>query len=601
MRVKHPRTPHLPWSPGVSADDKRLTDTSAFHGREVTVTEKLDGENTTLYRDGLHARSIDGRHHPSRDWVKALHGRIARHIPAGWRLCGEYLFAQHSVRYAALHGYLYVTSMWTQDNRCLSYDETVAWAQALGLPTPPLLQRGVWDEARLRALRIDVERQEGYVARTAAGFGYDEFGSCVAKWVRPGHVTTESHWMHAEVVPNGLAAAPVEPGSPPAVAALWSEAPPKLEAFIDEVAPVVPLLDALLVDRAAFEHTERALAALRLEGVEPSRRAVLWLATALHAPLRLEPAALRSQLARRLFGLGLPAALAHQVLALVGLQDAPATPLRELGWHRRLGRLVDLELLAALAEAAAKARAGDCEHVELFRMQADELELCGTIDPYARWREVLGPRLAELGPAAADLAFATSVADVEADRIRSPEEALARSYGLSAAPPELVLTCGASGSGKSSWLAAALPDHRVISLDALRARIAGARDRHTHEGEVLQEAVAQLKAALRGGERVVWDATNLRASHRRRVLQVGADYGALATLAVFHVDESLLRRRNAEREHAVPEAVLDKQLDAMELPFDDEAHRVWHIDGSGARARTTGGAYRPSGGAVAYQ
>lgn len=36
----------------------------------VVITEKMDGENTTLYRDGLHARSLDSRHHPSRNWVK---------------------------------------------------------------------------------------------------------------------------------------------------------------------------------------------------------------------------------------------------------------------------------------------------------------------------------------------------------------------------------------------------------------------------------------------------------------------------------------------------------------------------------------------------
>jgi predicted kinase len=591
MRVKHPRTPHLPWSPGVSADDKRLGDTRAFEGREVVATEKLDGENTTLYRDGLHARSIDGRHHPSRDWVKALHGRIARHIPEGWRLCGEYLFAQHSVRYAALEGYLYVTSMWTEDNRCLPFDETVAWAQALGLPTPAIVWRGIWDEGAMRVLRIDTERREGYVVRTAAGFAYDDFGASVAKWVRRGHVQTDSHWMHAEVVPNGLAPAPLD--TPPLVAALWGEEPPTLEAFVD----AVPLADALL-EPALFDKTRAALAALPSGDLAPSRRAVLWLATALHAT-GPDPLALRAQLARRIHALGLPAPLAHQVLALVGLQDAPRTRLREPGWYRRLARLVDLELLAALGDAIAAP--GEKDDVELFRMQTEELELLGTVDPFARFREVMAPRLRELSPAAADLAFASALADLEADRIASPEEALARSFGASTAPADVIVTVGTSGSGKSTWIASALPSYRVVSLDTLRAKIAGGRDRHTHEGEVLQEAVSELKAALRAGDRVVWDATNLREAHRRRVLSIVADYGALATLVVFHVPEPLLRRRNAEREHAVPAAILDKQLEGLELPFDDEAHRVWHLDEHGARVRTTGGAYRPTGGAVAYQ
>lgn len=89
MRIRYPRTPHLPWSPGAGPDDVRITGLSGLEGRAVVVTGKLDGENTTLYRDGLHARSADSGHHPSRAWVKALHGRIGDAIPAGWRVCGE--------------------------------------------------------------------------------------------------------------------------------------------------------------------------------------------------------------------------------------------------------------------------------------------------------------------------------------------------------------------------------------------------------------------------------------------------------------------------------------------------------------------------------
>lgn len=98
-RVHYPRTPHLPWSPGATADDVRTTDLSGLAGREVVVTEKLDGENTTLYRDGLHARSLDSAHHPSRAWVKSLHGSVASAIPEGWRVCGENMYARHSLGY----------------------------------------------------------------------------------------------------------------------------------------------------------------------------------------------------------------------------------------------------------------------------------------------------------------------------------------------------------------------------------------------------------------------------------------------------------------------------------------------------------------------
>lgn len=203
-RFKYPRTPHLPWSPGASADDTRLVDTRAFEEREVVVTEKLDGENTTLYRDGMHARSIDGRAHPSRDWVKGLQGRVGYLIPDGWRVCGENLYARHSLAYENLDGYFYLLSVWDETNTCLSWDETRRWARELSVPTPRELYRGPWDEARLRSLRIDETVMEGYVARTAEGFAFEDFARRVAKWVRRDHVRTDEHWMHAAVVPNKL-------------------------------------------------------------------------------------------------------------------------------------------------------------------------------------------------------------------------------------------------------------------------------------------------------------------------------------------------------------------------------------------------------------
>lgn len=203
-RYKYPRTPHLPWSPGASDDDVRLHSCRAFEGREVVVTEKMDGENTTLYRDGLHARSLDGRHHPSRDWLKAWHGTFAHEIPEGWRVCGENLYARHSLAYAALDSYFYLFSVWDSSNRCLSWAETRDWAGLLGCPLPRELFRGPWSRKTIEAIAVNPATTEGYVVRSAAAFAYGEFADHVAKWVRPSHVSTDQHWMHAAIVPNQL-------------------------------------------------------------------------------------------------------------------------------------------------------------------------------------------------------------------------------------------------------------------------------------------------------------------------------------------------------------------------------------------------------------
>ncbi len=204
-RVKYPRTRHLPWSPGSTTDDIFADSLLPFEGLRVIVTEKMDGENTSLYRDGLHARSIDGRHHPSRNWVKALHGSIAHHIPEGWRVCGENLYAQHSVAYHQLPSYFLLFSIWDDDNRCLGWDETVTWASRLGLDHVPVLYDGLFNATTLREMSPDTEISEGYVVRIAESFPYTAFPQAVAKWVRANHVQSDEHWMHKTIVPNALA------------------------------------------------------------------------------------------------------------------------------------------------------------------------------------------------------------------------------------------------------------------------------------------------------------------------------------------------------------------------------------------------------------
>lgn len=204
-RQKYPRTPHLPWSPGATSDDVAWCNTSHFEGRQVVVTEKMDGENTTMYRDYIHARSIDSRHHSSRSWVKALQQRIGFQIPEGWRLCGENLYAKHSIFYGALPSYFMLFSLWDEHNRCLDWTQTCEWAALLDLHLPKVCYEGPWDEALIASLPVDTTKSEGYVVRLASSFDFEEFDQSVAKFVRANHVVTDQHWMQQAVVPNLLA------------------------------------------------------------------------------------------------------------------------------------------------------------------------------------------------------------------------------------------------------------------------------------------------------------------------------------------------------------------------------------------------------------
>lgn len=208
-RVKYQRTHHVPWSPNVSSDDKIIPSLSGFEGEEVVVTLKMDGEQTSMYRDGFHARSIDTAPHPSRDWLWGVHRRIGHEIPERWRICGENLYAVHSIHYHNIPSHFLVFSIWNEKNVCLSWDETVEWAKLLELDTVPVIDRGIWNEKGVRALDIQTwhgDEAEGYVVRVARDFHYKDFRNVVAKYVRKNHVHTHGHWMRQAVVVNGLKA-----------------------------------------------------------------------------------------------------------------------------------------------------------------------------------------------------------------------------------------------------------------------------------------------------------------------------------------------------------------------------------------------------------
>ncbi|MFF3952924.1 RNA ligase family protein [Streptomyces sp. NPDC001890] len=550
MRTHYPRTAHLPWSPGATSDDVRIAGLAALTGREVVVTEKLDGENTTLYADGLHARSLDSAHHPSRGWVKALQGRVGARIPEGWRVCGENMFARHSIPYEELESYFYGFSVWDGEH-CLDWDRTVAFLRDLGIPVPPVVWRGVFDaraEKELRALKLDTGRQEGYVVRPADGFGAADFRRLVAKWVRPGHVRTDTHWMHAAVVPNGLGPAAalwaVRSGAPADAAAL-AAATGTDAGDAGAAAAMGDALDA--AGRTGEDRLTGVLAAL----LHRSRRAAL-------APA-LAPA------------LGMP--LARRVADLVGLHPGLHRPYPDEERRTGLVRMsfaADLPLLHALAATVADT-ADAREQVEWSALHAEDVaEPAGLREAFA-----------DLAPDAADRCLAQAREAYALGRVTTAEEAVAATWRWRTGDfPRLVQLVGPSGSGKSTFARALPGTDTYLSLDDLR-RARGSRADQKANGDVLREGLDRLDAALAAGAAVVWDATSLNAHQRSLVHAVARRRDALLTHAVALVDEAELIRRNGSRTHPVPPEVLTAQLHRFVPPYPGQAHRTWYIGASG--------------------
>jgi hypothetical protein len=207
--VKYQRTYHLPTSPNLQNDDRQHKNVDFFTDKEVVCSIKLDGEATSMYPNYIHARSVDSKYHESRTWVNALHGRIKYEIPKGFRVCGENVYAKHSIHYNHLQSYFYVYSIWNEINEALSWDDTVEYSSLLGLVTVPVFYRGVFNLEKIHRRFLEyvdssVDSVEGYVIRIQDKIPYHKFKVSVAKYVRKNHVSTSKFWMNETIIKNNL-------------------------------------------------------------------------------------------------------------------------------------------------------------------------------------------------------------------------------------------------------------------------------------------------------------------------------------------------------------------------------------------------------------
>src|SRR6185436_12117703 len=213
--VKYNRTFHLPWSKGATNDDKISTNIFKLIGVPIIITEKMDGSNTSLEKEGCFARTHSGSpSHPSFDGLKSLHASLSWKIPNGIQLFGEWCFAVHSIKYEKLPNYFLlfnvrdlVTMKW------LSWDEVQLWAEEIGVFTVPVLFAGIVSSEKelkeiIELLMIEPsiygDIREGVVVRVQDSFDDKDFSSNVMKFVRANHVQTTEHWKNQAIVKNQL-------------------------------------------------------------------------------------------------------------------------------------------------------------------------------------------------------------------------------------------------------------------------------------------------------------------------------------------------------------------------------------------------------------
>ena len=157
----------------------------------------------------MHARSIDSDRHESRSFVKGFASSFQHMIPDNWRICGENMFAKHSIWYNDLHSYFLGFAVFDEHNMCLSWKDTVDFFNMLCVQTVPVIYEGPPLTAKeiyeiTKPITENPEIHEGYVIRVSRAFHFNDFKYNVAKYVRKGHVNTDDHWKHKEIIKNKI-------------------------------------------------------------------------------------------------------------------------------------------------------------------------------------------------------------------------------------------------------------------------------------------------------------------------------------------------------------------------------------------------------------
>lgn len=142
----------------------------------------------------------------------------------------------------------------------------------------------------------------------------------------------------------------------------------------------------------------------------------------------------------------------------------------------------------------------------------------------------------------------------------------------------VTLMSGLPGAGKDTWLARERPGLPVVSLDAVREELD--MDATDNQGRVIQEAREQCREHLRVHRDFAFNATSVTAQLRKRWIDLFADYGARVEIVYLEPSMATLLKQNKERQASVPEKVIRRLIEKVEVPTLAEAHTVTLVDGA---------------------
>lgn len=205
---KYPRTLHVPFSKSITPDDRRCEEGWFEHLKDKTLvlTEKLDGSQSYICKEGVYARSHAVP--TTNPWDVNLfekggvYDQVKNLLSDEEGIYGENMYGIHSIEYDKLDTYFHMFAA-RDDKRWYSWDEVVELSNILRIRHVPTLEirrfksiSELEDTIYLLMKKGSLygKEIEGIVIRNSESFPIEDFQYNVVKYVRANHVQTDQHW-----------------------------------------------------------------------------------------------------------------------------------------------------------------------------------------------------------------------------------------------------------------------------------------------------------------------------------------------------------------------------------------------------------------------
>lgn len=139
---------------------------------------------------------------------------------------------------------------------------------------------------------------------------------------------------------------------------------------------------------------------------------------------------------------------------------------------------------------------------------------------------------------------------------------------------EVHMLSGIAGSGKDYYINQELPKLPVISLDGIRRELGIKPQAKKANGKVFQMAKERCKEQMRERNDFVFNATNITKNMRGKWISLFESYGGKVIIHYIEAPYDKLINQNNNRDYTVPEKIIEKMINKLEIPTYGEACNI---------------------------